>query len=435
MNVLMMTNTYLPNVCGVSRSVATCSESLRARGHRVLIVAPAPEPPVDDEPDVIRVPALHHVTANDIPLRLPIPGYLGPTLADFRPEIVHAHHPFLLGSTALRLAATWRLPVVLTYHTMYEHYTHNLPGDSASLERFTVRVATDFANRCDRVIAPSESVRKVLRSRGVWSPISIVPTGIDPRAFSGGDGGRSRARHGIPRGAFVVGHVGRLASEKNLHFLMRAVSRYLERRPAAHFFIVGDGPIREELRSICAAAGLADRVHFSEGALEGRDLADAYAAMDVLAFSSKSETQGMVLAEAMTAGLPVVALDASGVRDIVRDGVNGLLLAEENADQFAAALASVERASVKRAGGSESRFLPGVHQTAADYSLERTVAKLVRVYSAARRDAARNAAPPGMLPTMLQRVNEEYQLWSRIGRAMYDAALGDGQPSHESQTK
>jgi 1,2-diacylglycerol 3-alpha-glucosyltransferase len=209
----------------------------------------------------------------------------------------------------------------------------------------------------------------------------------------------------------------------------------LERRPAAHFFLVGDGPIREELRSMAGAAGLANRVHFSEGTLEGRDLADAYAAMNVMAFSSKSETQGMVLAEAMTAGLPVVALDASGVRDIVRDGVNGLLLAEENADQFAAALASVERASVKRAGGSESRFLPGVHQTAADYSLERTVAKLVRVYSAARRDAARNAAPPGMLPTMLQRVNEEYQLWSRIGHAMYDAALGDGQPSHETQMK
>lgn len=428
MNVLMMTNTYLPNVCGVSRSVDSFSQALRARGHRTLVVAPAPEEPVADEPHVVRVPALHHVTANDIPVRLPIPGYLWATISEFQPTIIHAHHPFLLGSTALRLAATWRLPVVLTYHTMYEHYTHNLPVDSAPLERFTVRLATEFANQCDRVIAPSQSVRDVLRSRGVWSPISVLPTGIDRRAFSSGDGRRSRQRHGIPQEAFVVGHVGRLSTEKNLEFLTRAVSRYLQQRPAAHYFVVGDGPLRDELPPLCAAAGVENRLHLSDGALSGGDLADAYAAMNVLAFASKSETQGMVLAEAMTAGLPVVALDGSGVRDIVRDGVNGRLLMEEDEDHFAAALATIERS-----GRHDEHLARGVAQTAAEFSLERTTAKLVRIYSAAKRDAARNACPRGMLPTMLQRVNEEYLLWSRIGHAMYDAAFGEDTPSQSSE--
>ena len=428
MNILMMTNTYLPSVCGVSRSVASVSETLRARGHRVQVIAPAAEEEIDDGPDVVRVPAVHHVTANDIPVRLPIPGYLWTTLHDFQPDIVHAHHPFLLGSTALRLAATWRLPVVLTYHTMYEHYTHNLPVDSAPLERFTVRLATEFANQCDHVIAPSQSVRAVLRSRGVRSPISVVPTGVDRRAFAGGDGRRSRERHGIPREAFVVGHVGRLSTEKNLEFLTRAVGRYLQRRPAAHFLVVGDGPLREELRLLCAAAGAENRLHLSDGALSGDDLADAYAAMNVLAFASKSETQGMVLAEAMMAGLPVVALDGSGVRDIVRDGVNGRLLMDDDEDQFAAALATIERS-----GRHDEHLAYGVAQTAAEFSLERTTAKLVRVYSAAKRDAARNACPRGMLPTMLQRVNEEFQLWSRISHAMYDAAFGDDRPSQSSQ--
>ncbi len=427
MNVLMMTNTYHPSVSGVSRSVASVSDSLRARGHRVLIVAPAAEEEIEDEPDVVRVPAVHHVTANDIPVRLPIPGYLWTTVNDFQPHIIHAHHPFLLGSTALRLAATWRLPVVFTYHTMYEHYTHNLPVDSPAVVRFTVRLATEFANQCDHVIAPSQSVRDVLRSRGVQSLISVVPTGIDREAIGGGDGSRSRERHGIPQDAFVVGHVGRLSAEKNLEFLTRAACRYLQRRPASRLFVVGDGPLRDELKPLCALFGVADRLHLSEGALVGRDLADAYAAMDVMAFASKSETQGMVLAEAITAGLPVVALDGPGVRDIVRDGVNGRLLVEDDEDHFAAALATIERR-----GARDLRR--GIAETAAEFSLERTISRLVRVYSAARRDAARKACPSGMLPVLLQRANEEYQLWSRISHAMYDAAFGDDQPSPHSQT-
>jgi 1,2-diacylglycerol 3-alpha-glucosyltransferase len=431
MNVLMMTNTYHPNVSGVARSVASVSESLRARGHRVLIVAPATEEEIENEPDVVRVPAVHHVTANDIPVRLPIPGYLWTTVNDFQPNIIHVHHPFLLGSTALRLAATWRLPVVFTYHTMYEHYTHNLPIDSPAVARFTVRLATEFANQCDRVIAPSQSVRDVLRSRGVRSLISVVPTGIDQEAIAGGDGLRSRERHGIPPGAFVVGHVGRLSAEKNLAFLIRAVCRYLQRRRASRFLIVGDGPLRDELRPLCEEYGVADRLHLSEGALGGRDLADAYAAMNVMAFASKSETQGMVLAEAITAGLPVVALDGPGVRDIVRDGVNGRLLLEDDEDQFAAALATIQRR-----GTGDEQLRCGIAQTAAEFSLERTTSKLVRVYSAAKRDAARKGCPNEMLPILLQRANEEYQLWSRISHAMYDAAFGDdqpAQPTHSSQ--
>ncbi len=427
MNILMMTNTYLPNVCGVSRSVASVSESLRKRGHRVLVVAPAAEDTTSDEPDVVRVPAVHRVTANDIPVRLPIPGYLWTTLHDFQPHVIHAHHPFLLGSTALRLAATWRLPVVFTYHTMYEHYTHNLPVDSAALERFTVRLATEFANQCDRVIAPSQSVRAILRARGVRAQVSVVPTGVDEWVIAGGNQQRARRKHGIPHGEFVVGHVGRLAAEKNLEFLARAVCRYLQRRGAAHFFVVGDGPLRDSLRPICAEFGVADRLHLSAGALQGRDLADAYAAMDVLAFASQSETQGMVLAEAMTAGLPVVALDGPGVRDIVQDGVNGRLLGEDDEYQFAAALRTMERRS------GDPLLVRGIARTAAEFTLERTTSRLVRVYSAALRDAARKECPEGMFPLLLQRANEEYLLWSRISHAMYDAAFGDDQPSQASR--
>ena len=124
---------------------------------------------------------------------------------------------------ALRLAASQNVPVVFTHHTMYERDTHYVPGDSPALRRFAVQLTTDFANLCDRVFAPSESVASILRDRGVIAPLDIVPTGVDTARFSQGDGQVLRRELGIPDHAFVVGHIGRLAPEKNLDFLADAV--------------------------------------------------------------------------------------------------------------------------------------------------------------------------------------------------------------------
>jgi glycosyltransferase involved in cell wall biosynthesis len=416
----MMTNNYLPCVCGVTRSIVQFTEALRGRGHRVLVVAPSPDPPIDDGPGVVRVPAIPNFTVNDIAVRLPLPGYLSPTLDEFQPDVIHVHHPFLLGSTGLRIAAGRSLPVVFTYHTMYEHYTHYITPDSAALERFTIRMATDFANLCDRVIAPSQSVADVLRERGVNVPIPVVPTGIDTRKFAAGDGRRARQRHGIGAEAFVVGHVGRLEPEKNLAFLARAVSRFLAQQPEARFFVVGDGSSRSEIQAICESAGVGERLHLSEGKLEGAELFDAYRAMDVMAFSSHSETQGMVLAEGMSAGMPVVALDAPGARDIVRDGENGRLLAGENEEEFAAALDWVFRT-----GRHDERVKRGVARTAAEFSMDHTVEQLEAVYEEVCKNSSRNYQDGGVLQSVLQRIAEECQIWARIGHAVYDAAFGD----------
>jgi 1,2-diacylglycerol 3-alpha-glucosyltransferase len=339
-------------------------------------------------------------------------------LDTFQPDLIHVHHPFLLGSTGLRIAAGRNLPVVFTYHTMYEHYTHYVPGDSAPIERFTIRLATEFANLCDHVIAPSQSVEDVLRERGVHSPISVIPTGIDTEAFAAGDGRRAREQFGIPAEAFVVGHVGRLVVEKNLGFLTEAASQFLQQQPAAHLLVVGDGPMRSEIQATCTAAGVADRLHLSAGELEGQDLADAYAAMDVLAFSSLSETQGMVLAEGMAAGLPVVALDAPGARDIVRDRSNGRLLQAQSVEDFVAALLWVQNT-----GGRDQRLRRSIERTAREFSMDRTVEQLEGIYRAACR-APNRSVRPGKLQTLAQRVGEEYQIWARIGHAFYDALFG-----------
>ncbi len=375
MNILMLTNTFTPHVGGVARSVETFVAEFRARGHRVIVIAPEFEDMPESEADVIRVPALRKFNGSDFSVRLPIPGYMHDVMDSFGPQIIHSHHPFMLGATALRLASHYDLPIVFTHHTMYERYTHYVPLDSAAMKKFVIKLSTGFANLCDAVIAPSESIGEIIRERGVETPIHAIPTGIDLDRFGsqGGKGFRSAMR--IPPDGFLIGHVGRLAPEKNLEFLAEAVASYMRRDQTSHFLVVGQGPSKERMQAIFREAGLSDRLHFA-GVLGDPLLPSAYASFDVFAFASESETQGMVLAEAMASRVPVVALDAPGAREVVRDGVNGRLLMEPTHDGFADALGWVagrvddEREGLKKAAG----------KTAQEFSIDVCAGRVLEVY-------------------------------------------------------
>ncbi len=337
MHILILTNTFTPHVGGVARSVTAFSEEYRKRGHRVLVVAPEYPGTPPHEHDVVRIPAIQKFNASDFSVVLPIHPSLSETINTFRPDIVHSQHPYLLGMTAVRIASRRKLPLVFTHHTLYEQYTHYVPGDSPALKRFVIELATRYANLADQVFAPSESIRDLLRQRGVITPITVVPTGVHLEHFAQGDGSAFRREMGIPAEAFVVGHLGRLAPEKNLAFLAEAVAGLLRQHPTAHFLVIGTGPSEATIRDIFARAGLDSRLHIA-GILQQQTLSDALHAMDLFAFASTSETQGMVLTEAMAAGLPVVALDAPGAREVVRDRQNGRLLQEATLEAFTAAL-------------------------------------------------------------------------------------------------
>lgn len=339
MKILMMTNTYKPIVGGLEKSVETFTEAFRGLGHEVFVVAPEVEERPPDEKGVIRVPAIHNVKGTEFSLKLPVPGVISEALGDWKPDIVHAHHPFLVGATALRYAYKLGVPLVFTHHTLFEQNMHYVSStDSDALKRFIIELSTGFANLADRVFAPSGSLSALIAERGVKTPIEVVPTGIDVKRFERGDGAAVRRKAGISENAFVVGHVGRLAPEKNLEFLARSIAPFLKAHRSAHFLYAGKGPSEEAMAKLFSKAGVCARVH-SLGVVQGQDLVNAYHAMDTFAFASQSETQGMVLTEAMAAGLPVVAVDACGVRDVVIDGVNGRLLPIESEADFAEALA------------------------------------------------------------------------------------------------
>lgn len=381
MNIVMLTNTYKPHVGGVARSVEGFARHYSMLGHNVLVVAPEFDGMPANESNVVRIPALQNFNGSDFSVVLPLSGLLTDTLNAFKPDIVHAHHPFLLGMTALRIARYRNLPLVFTHHTLYEQYTHYVPGDSPTLKQFAIELATRYANLADTVFAPSESIAALLRQRGVHSPIVTVPTGVEPEHFAFGNGPRFRHERGIPEHAFVVGHVGRLATEKNLPFLAKAVAKFissdksLDNRPL-HFLVVGTGPSEAEIRAVFSAAGLTSQLHIA-GILRRQHLDDAYHAMDVFAFASKSETQGMVLTEAMAAGKPVVALDAPGAREVVEDKVNGRLLHTETLTSFAAALQWV----AEQTAASRRALAQGATHTAEEFSMSRTAARALGCYA------------------------------------------------------
>ena len=165
MNILLMTNTYKPLVGGLEKSVINFSEEFRALGHRVVIVCPD-YPDMKPEEDVIRVPAIQQFNGSDFSVQLPIQGTLTEALGDFKPDIVHSQHPFLIGDTALKIASKFNVPLVFTHHTLYEQNVHYVPGNEESLKRFVIELSTGYANLADHVFAPSESVMLMMKERG-----------------------------------------------------------------------------------------------------------------------------------------------------------------------------------------------------------------------------------------------------------------------------
>lgn len=421
MKIVMFANTYVPHVGGVARSVSTYEEELRRRGHDVRIVAPQFEGAMESTEHVLRTPAVQNFNGSDFSVTIPQPGLVAEFLDQVRPELLHSHHPFLLGDAALRAASTRRLPLVFTHHTMYEQYTHYVPLDSEALQRVVVQMATEYSNLCTHVIAPSQSIAEVLAKRGVTTPISVIPTGIDLAFFGSGNGAAFRQEFGIAPDALVVGHVGRLATEKNLEYLARAVGAFLAKRPDGVFAVIGSGescgPIEEAFSRFARPDQLV-----MPGCRTGQALADAYAAMDLFAFSSQSETQGMVLAEAMAAGTPVVALDGPGVRDLMTPANGRMLPADALESEFAAELAEVARdqGALRRLGESARR---SIH----DYGLEACASRMLALYEQLiAENADRRDPDPAPWDRLLRRLEVEWNLLVEKTTALSAAVVETG---------
>jgi glycosyltransferase involved in cell wall biosynthesis len=385
MRIGLFTNNYRPLLNGLATSMESFAQALRRAGHAVTVVAPRYPGSRVGEPDILRVPGLRAPTHHAYILPLAWSPGVGRAVAALRLDVFHAQHPTLLGAAAARWARRSQRPMVFTYHTYYDRYAHYLPGPSRLVARMAVRQATAFANRADLVIAPGPSVGKVLRAQGVRSPIAIVPTGVTlPGAAEEAVRIHRRQALGLKAGTPLCLSVGRLAREKNQAFLLTAFAAILTRLPAARLLLVGEGDDRQRLEKMTSDLNLGETVRFV-GAVPHDRVGEFYLAADLFLFPSTSETQGLVVLEAMAAALPVVAVASDAAADLLGDGEAGLLTPEDST-RFAEGVAELW-------GLPERRWAMGAagRRIAAGYAPDACAARLLDLYQEVIR--ARQAPP------------------------------------------
>lgn len=339
MHIAFFTNYYHPVVNGVVRSVASFRENLMKQGHNVFIFAQSDPNYKDTEPFIFRYPSLS-LPLGEITTALPMSPFVDQLLPMLKLDVIHTHHPILLGQTAARKAAELDLPLIFTFHTQYWEYTHYIPFPQEAVQDFLKnavhRWLAEFMQKCQHIIIPSESMRDILvRDYGLHERYSVIPTGTDLEPFLNANGKALRSEKGWQDETILIS-VGRLAPEKNWDTLIRAFAKACEKHPGIRLVLIGDGNARQSLETLASELGVTDRVTFT-GALPFDEIPRYLKAADVFAFASVTETQGLVTIEAMAAGLPVVAVDGPGTHDIVEHGKQGFLV-ENDSDALAKGL-------------------------------------------------------------------------------------------------
>src|SRR5271170_1067556 len=325
MRILKVSDVFFPRVNGVSTSIETFRRDLTALGHEVVLVAPeysraAAVGGAAADPSIVRVPAraVPRDPEDRIMSRRGLRRVLD-ALPYARFDVVHIHTPFLAHYAALKFARAHEIPVVATYHTLFEEYLHHyvplLPR--AITGAMARRFSRSQCNEMDAVIAPSLAMKAALLDYGIDTHIEVLPTGLPAERFQAGDGAAFRLRHNLAAEQPLLLFVGRAAHEKNIAFLIEMMIELREMRPDAMLLIAGEGPADGSLRAQAARLGLKDRVRFLGYFDRGGELQDCYSAADLFVFSSLTETQGLVLLEAMAQGVPVVAIPRMGTIDIL----------------------------------------------------------------------------------------------------------------------
>lgn len=323
MKIAMMTNSYMPYIAGVPVSIERLSKGLRANGHEVVVFAPSYQEQ-GEESGVVRYRSLVQGVAN---------GFSVPDILDTKIErefreggfdVIHVHHPMLIGNLALYLSRKYDVPLCFTYHTQYEQYLHYVKA--SFLKKAVPAYVNYFTRQCDMVLAPTPSMQAYLSELSCKANIAVLPTGIALENFEADVWEAKKLRKELLHGkSYLFCTVARLAKEKNIEFLFRSLSRRKTNRAADfRFAVIGEGPYGQYLKELAREQNLEEEVVFV-GKVANEKIKNYCKAADLFLFSSQSETQGIVLLEAMAAALPVLAVRAPGVRDIVVNGKNGYM--------------------------------------------------------------------------------------------------------------
>ncbi|MGH8173001.1 MAG: glycosyltransferase [Rhodanobacteraceae bacterium] len=351
MNILMLSDVYFPRVNGVSTSMQTFCRELVRMGHAVTIVAPDYGAlDQDSEFEMTRLPSrVIFFDPEDRLIKRSAMRAVVETLAKRTWDVIHIHTPFRAHAIGVELARLTGRPTVESYHTYFEQYAANyLPWLPTAALRFGVR---HFSRRLcagvDHLIVPSEEMAAVLRGYGVATASTVVPTGIRLEEFASGDRAGFRRAHGIGANQPFVLTVSRLAIEKNIDFLLHVARALVQDFPDLVFVIAGEGPDGDRLRTVARAMDLEAHVRFLGNLDRRTTLLDCYGAADVFLFASRTETQGLVLIEAMAMGAPIVSTAIMGTATVLRNARSALVSAED-VPAFSARVAELLRSPEMR---------------------------------------------------------------------------------------
>ncbi len=376
MRIGIFSESYEPIINGVSVSVSTLRDELSKRGHDVFIFAPAFNGFKDESENVFRLPSTHTPLMRDYPFPIPFAPDIRRNFASLDLDIVHTQTPFLLGVLGAKWARANNVALVSTNHTLYTEYVHYVPIRPKAITRnFLVGLMKWYYNGCDGVVVPSTPIGKMLHSYGVKTDIEVIKTGVVSVPDSNaGVKAATRARYGINDDDFLLLYVGRIAREKNLTMLLDAFKLVADKHPSVRLLLVGGGPALEETRRYASDIDIADRATFA-GMLSRHDIEPIYSSADAFAFPSTTETQGIAICEALSAGLPVVAANAGGIPENVQHGVDGFLT-EDDPREFADRIEFlVTHEPERQKMGEQAR------SNAARFSIERMVDDFERFYS------------------------------------------------------
>lgn len=343
MKILFISDVYFPRVNGVSTSIKTFINQLEKLGHQVDLIAPDYESNAVDEHFVKRVPARSiYFDPEDRLMKVGSALKLLPELKLARYDIIHVNTPFVAHYLGLKLAKRLSIPCVETYHTFFEDYLHHyLPWIPQRAARGLARlISKKQCNSVDAIVVPSQPMLNVLRTYGIGATANVIPTGLQHGSFQEADGLMFKQKYGIENNRPMLLYVGRVAFEKNIPFLLEMTKVLAERYPNVLLVIAGEGPAEKALHQLATTLKIEDNVQFIGYLDRSMELNACYKSADAFVFSSKSETQGLVLLEAMAQGTPVVAIAELGTASILIEG-EGALIAPDNTAVFADRVASL----------------------------------------------------------------------------------------------
>lgn len=387
MKIGLFSNTYSPLLNGVATSIQQIRRGLEQAGHQPYVFAPDVRGYQDETSDVFRFKSVEMTKKIDYPIPIPYSNKLFRLINETDFDVIHAHHPFLLGDVAARFAKKKRVPLIYTFHTQMEQYSHYVPFQQDLVRGMVRNSCTRFLSKCDLVIAPSENICGLLDSYGVTARVVTLANAIDTSTFHPQPHRRQACRQALnlPAQATITLSVGRLAQEKNLDFMIRSFAA-LPQCDDHHLLIIGDGHEEGALKALAAHLGVSSRIHFF-GTLSHEDIPMAYTASDLFAICSTTEVKPLVVLEALASGLPVLAVAACGTADTLHHHLDGWLT-EPTEKAFKHGWATLLNDSELRL--SLSAAAP---QTAAQYSFDLYLERLIRLYEECILASSRTPSP------------------------------------------